>query len=261
MNKDYERLVGTDHDELLKLRFSRFRSTQISKQLILEKTKKHDIELEDNVINEKAKGISSAIDSALNYLEIREKSLNARILSRYYAFLQLTIAEEVASVKNKNGLKQAQKHTEQGHGLNTINRVDSDDFVNNYYCYIRKAGHFFNYLKHLGINTDSDYLLGKRLNSKDNLSDYYVATLADLFRRIPELQDVIEEYIGQCSLSLNIGLDSIREHEMKEGRREAYSKKQVLSNLLHLPKQKMKSPLLFQFIQIQIKLQMNIFDH
>lgn len=116
MRENYEWFVGTNADELIRLRFLRLKSVEISRKLIIEKCEKANVNLNENIIHEKAKGLSSTIESALNYWNINENSLNARILSRYYALLQLTIAEEVASIKNNSNLKEAQKHTEQGHG-------------------------------------------------------------------------------------------------------------------------------------------------
>ena len=130
MRNNCEHLVGVDYDELLKLRFERFRSIELSKKLLKEKCKNHNISLTEDVIYEKAKGLSSAIDSALNFWNIKGQNLNARILSRYYSLLQLTIAEEVASVETNADLKQVQKHTEQGHGLTTFSTNKTGDILN-----------------------------------------------------------------------------------------------------------------------------------
>jgi hypothetical protein len=79
---------GTNIDELIRLRISRLKSVEIARKLIKEKYIKSGIEFDEKLLSEKAKGLSSTIESALNYLSITEKGLNAKILSRYYAFLQ-----------------------------------------------------------------------------------------------------------------------------------------------------------------------------
>ena len=224
MRENYEWLVGTDVDELIRLRFSRLKSIELSRKLIKDKCENKNIHLDNKIIDEKAKGLSSTIESALNYWDISEKSLNAKILSRYYAFLQLTIAEQVASVRNNNDLKEAQKHTEQGHGLSTLNMHSENDFINNFYCYFRQDGHFYYYMKQSGYN-DGNIFIKNKIKTTENTKDYYIVTLADIFRRIPELQKIIEECIGMCPLVLNFGLDSFGEHERKEKRREEYSKR------------------------------------
>jgi len=224
MKKDYEWLVGNNIDELIRLRISRLKSIEIARKLIQEKYIKHSIAIDETLLFEKAKGLSSAIDSALNYLSISEKSLNSKILSRYYAFLQLTIAEIVASIKNDCDLKEAQKHTEQGHGLSTLNNFTGKDFLDNYYCYLRKDGHFHYYMKQIGFRGDEKFFNERKIKKEDKADNVNVISLGDLFRRIPELQNVIEEYTGKCSLALNFGLDSFSEHEENEKRREKYSK-------------------------------------
>ncbi|MDA3810127.1 MAG: hypothetical protein PF518_07295 [Spirochaetaceae bacterium] len=224
MREDIEWLVGTDHDELLRLRFSRLKSPEICQRLLEEKCKRKGVSLDESVLKEKAKGLSSAIESALNYWKIKEDSLNTRVLSRYYAFLQFTIAEQVASVNNTGDLKEAQKHTEQGHGLSTVNRYTGENFLDNYYCYFRGDGHFYYYLQQIGYDKNEEFFVSRRLKSSDELENEPTVSLADLFRRIPELQGVIEEYIGQCPLVLDIGYDSIREHAKTESRREKYAK-------------------------------------
>jgi len=187
MKKDYEWLVGNNIDELIRLRISRLKSIEIARKLIQEKYIKYDITIDEKLLFEKAKGLSSAIDSALNYLSISEKSLNAKILSRYYAFLQLTIAEIVASIKNDCDLKEAQKHTEQGHGLSTLNNFIGKDFLDNYYCYLRKDGHFHYYMQQIGFRGDEKFFNEKKLKKEDKDNNVNIISLGDLFRRIPDL--------------------------------------------------------------------------
>lgn len=204
MRSDVEHLVGTDPDELLRLRFSRLKSKDICRKLLEEKCRRKGVSLDSKLLDEKAKGLSSAIDSALNYWKIREESLNARVLSRYYAFLQFTIAEEVASIENTSDLKEAQKHTEKGHGLNTFNLYNGDNFLDNYYCYLREDGHFHYYLQQIGFDKQEPFFHSKRIRPGDSIDTSKVISLGDLFRRIPELQNVVEEYTGKCPLVLNI---------------------------------------------------------
>lgn len=209
MRNNCEHLVGVDYDELLKLRFERFRSIELSKKLLKEKCKNHNISLTEDVIYEKAKGLSSAIDSALNFWNIKGQNLNARILSRYYSLLQLTIAEEVASVETNADLKQVQKHTEQGHGLTTFSTNKTGDILNDYCCYIRQDGHFYNYLKFLNVEDVASFSSGKKIKQVDDTNQKLLISLSDLFCRIPELQTVIEDYTGLLPLVLHFGYDSI----------------------------------------------------
>ncbi|MBD3339791.1 MAG: hypothetical protein GF353_11820 [Candidatus Lokiarchaeota archaeon] len=220
MKKEIERFVTTDPDELLKIRFSRFRSPEIAKKLLLDKCNQKDISVNQDLINEKAKGLSSIIDSALSYFQIKEQSLNARILSRYYALLQFTIAEEVASIENTVDLKVAQKYTEKGHGLNTLNQYIDSNFLDNFFCYFRNLGHFYHYLQQAGYSKDENLFIAERLKQNENISNEHLLSLSDLFRRIPELQNIIEEYTDKCPLVLHFGRDSTEVNEKYNERRE-----------------------------------------
>lgn len=247
MDNEIEWLVGVDHDELLKLRFDRFRSIELSKKLLQDKCNKSHVELPDTVLNEKAKGLSSAIDSALNYWDIKGQSLNARILSRYYSLLQLTIAEEVAAITNTNSLKEIQKHTEQGHGLTTFSKNVNDNILDDYCCYIRHDGHFYHYLKHLNINRLDSITRIQKIVKNDDESSLYLVSLSDLFRRIPELNSIIEEYTGGVPLSLHFSYDSSSNYEVEHKLREEQTKK-TGKFVLETPKS--EDPKVITYVQI-----------
>jgi hypothetical protein len=66
MKKDYEWLVGNNVGELIRLRMSRLKSIEIARKLIQEKYIKHNIVIDEKLLFEKAKGLSSTMDSALN---------------------------------------------------------------------------------------------------------------------------------------------------------------------------------------------------
>jgi hypothetical protein len=80
-------------------------------------------------------------------------------------------------------------------------------------------------MQQIGYNKDEEFFTPEKIKKTDNINDFHLVTLADLFRRIPELQKIIEEYIGKCPLVLNFGLDSTGEYKRKERRREEYQEK------------------------------------
>ena len=67
-----------------------------------------------------------------------------RVVSRYYALLQITIAEQVASPISKDSLEEVQKHTEYGHGLFTL-RDPNNSFPHGYFIGVLNSGHFASY--------------------------------------------------------------------------------------------------------------------
>ena len=155
-----ESYKAENSDEIVLLRLNRLKSINLCEKVIKSKFKSAGIEYDDKICKLKAKGLSSAIESALGYWESNSKSLNSRVLSRYYFMLQLTIAEQVSNIHNKDDLAKIQKHTEQGHGLGVIRDV-SKSFPNNYFTFSLKSGHFYSYVKSLGL-VPKEFSLEKR---------------------------------------------------------------------------------------------------
>lgn len=208
MERLSERLLAENPREMIRLRLNRLRSVKLNEAILKEKNDKLDIPLDDSIIKKKAIGLSSAIDSGLGFWNNESDSLNARILSRYYALLQMTIAEQVSSVKNKDGLAEVQKHTEYGHGLGNIRDQSSDNYPFDQYVYILRSGHFYSYVKHLGYDSKI-FDFEKRPKNIDSLPDEkkaHLVSIVDLFRRVPELQPVIQEYTGLEPLSFQVTL-------------------------------------------------------
>lgn len=112
-DKNTERLVAENVTEAVWLRLKRLSSENLCHQVL---SKRHP-EMEQEILATKSQGMSSAIRSALGYWETQQGGLNSKILSRYYAILQITIAEQIASPDPAENLATAQKHTEHGHGL------------------------------------------------------------------------------------------------------------------------------------------------
>jgi hypothetical protein len=144
-----------------------------------------------------------AVRSALGYWEAGHVGLNARVLSRYYALLQISIAEQVASPDSTSDFQEVQRHTEAGHGLSTLSGPDGK-FPGNYYVGCSKRGHFY---EHQGINLER-FAFGGRPTGFPSAKPDQIArlvSLADLFARIPELQTTIDEYLDVSPLSFHVG--------------------------------------------------------
>lgn len=200
-----ESYKAENSDEIIWLRLNRLKSTKLCENLIRAKLEREpNPNFTEEIIKAKAVGVSSAIESAIGYWQSQSTSCNARILSRYYFMLQMTIAEQVSSTKNIDSLKDIQRHTEHGHGLGII--IDPNlDFPDSMYVFALKSGHFYSYAKSVGLDIKS-YALDKKPKKIEELTDIDKAvTLTNLFRRIPELNKVIEEYLDLPPLAFHIG--------------------------------------------------------
>ncbi len=200
-----ENFKAENIDELVWLRINRLKSVKLCENLIRNKlAKTPNPAITEEIIKSKAIGLSSAIDSAIGYWQTSPFSVNAKVLSRYYFLLQMTIAEQVSSVRNVDDLKTVQKHTENGHGLSTIVNQDGE-FPYNYYTASIRSGHFYSYAQSLGINTRKFDFEKRPRTFTDNIDKSKLVSIIDLFRRIPELSNVIEEYTEQPPLSFHVG--------------------------------------------------------
>ena len=122
---------------------------------------------------------------------------------------KISIAEQVASPHPAFDLNEVQRHTEQGHGLSTISDP-SAIFPDNYYLACLRSGHFYSYCRYKEIGL-GEFAFEKRprvLSKLNPEEQQRLVSLTDLFRRVPELSPVVEEYLGVHPLSLHVGIAS-----------------------------------------------------
>lgn len=200
-SQDIERFVAENVTEAIWLRLRRLTSAQLCEQLLIAQKSAAPADL----LHKKSIGMSSAVRSALGYWDTKEGGLNSKILSRYYALLQITFAEQIASLTTDDDLATVQRHTESGHGLFTLPQPNGS-FPTEYYVGCLKSGHFAAYAKSLGIDLAS-YASERRPRKFEAAEANKLISLGDLLRRVPELQGVIKEYIGLDPLSFQVGHD------------------------------------------------------
>jgi hypothetical protein len=120
-----ERLVAEDVKEATWLRFRRLTSSVLCRKILTRRASELDSKLPEKLgatlLEKKAAQTAWAVRSALGYWEASHVGLNAKVLSRYYALLQISIAEQVASPSSSSSLEEVQRYTEAGHGLFTLN--------------------------------------------------------------------------------------------------------------------------------------------
>lgn len=216
-----ERIVAENPQELIGLRFRRLLSPAICKKII----QRRNGEISDSAANEKAEGVASAVGAALGYWEAKSTNLNSWIVSRYYALLHLTIAEQVAAGDESRDLASVQRHTEYGHGIATW-RNESGEYPSNYLIYLLRSGYFCSYLKFRGYQDIPSFSLEKRLKAEPNQDQQgFCVSLGELLRRIPELEDFVEEYLNEPPLSIGITHSSHNMHLESEARQKYFDEK------------------------------------
>lgn len=208
-----EWLVAENVQETIWLRLKRLTSISLCRKII---QKKHP-SLTPDISGKKANDMSWAVRSALGYWETKSGGLNSQILSRYYALLQFSMAEQITSQNPEDDLGSIQSHTEYGHGLFTIKDEEYFSFPTSYYIGCLKSGHFYEYCKYLGIDLSSLTFNRRSRSFREIGSDHHsnLLSLETLLCRVPELHALVGEYFGRNPLSFHIGYDSIRNQEEK----------------------------------------------
>jgi hypothetical protein len=206
-----ERLVAENVSEAVWLRLRRLTSSILCSRIVARRAStsiesKGEETRASTSIESKGREIAWAVRSALGYWQSSAVALNAKVLTRYYALLQISIAEELASPVSKADLLAIQRRTEHGgHGLTTI--VDPNGTFPFSYCIAcLRNGHFYSYCKYLGLDLSQNAFERRPRNwsDLDTTEKSRLISLTDLFRRVPELQPVLDECLGVLPLSLNV---------------------------------------------------------
>lgn len=211
MTKERIRIEGTNIEELLYLRIKRLSSLNLCKKLIRD-IKPH---LDEAKLNTKAEGLASSVNSFLGFYSLSTpSSLNLWVLTRYYALMQITIAEQIVNRDDVNDLSDIENFTKQGHGLKCY-YSEKDNVLFDFNVYVKKQGYFSQYMKYLGVDisqivTDANITDS---NVKNNLD--YLIPLEDIFLRIPELSEYNDEYFSKPRYCFQLCYDSIKNHELK----------------------------------------------
>lgn len=213
-------IIANNPNKLVWLRLKQLTSVEVAKNIIKGKCDRANVSLPEDIINRKSIGLASAIDSALGYWQEKPTSLNSWVLSRYYALLQLTIAEQVSSHNDNSDLASVQKHTEQGHGLSIWLKGIENPL--DYCIYGLKGGHFYSYAKYLGLDP-KDWSAERRAKEVADLNNIPNVSIRRLFQHIPELEPVLHSFIQEPSNCLHIGHSSqnmIYDEELRIKHRE-----------------------------------------
>ncbi|WP_186062013.1 YaaC family protein [Burkholderia gladioli] len=198
-----ERIVAADPIGATRLRLNRLMSHRLCADAIVAR---NNTPIDPDVLEKKAQGMAWAVRSGLGYWEAEGGGLNSRVLSRYYAMLQLSIAEQVGSADDKDLLPAIQRHTEFGHGLFT-SRNTNGQFPDGLVVGCTQSGHFTSYAKYLGIDLTPFIFTKKPKNfaALDSEGLAKVVSLTDLLLRVPELQTSARALLGRPALSVHVG--------------------------------------------------------
>ncbi|MDR3615378.1 MAG: YaaC family protein [Candidatus Obscuribacterales bacterium] len=208
------RLFTEDPVDSLWEQLSLYESHTLAKRLLEQKADAASINLTSNILEAKAKAISSCIRNARDNINNISKSSTVQVTSNYYGCLWLCAAVAAADPANDADLAKLEKSTKGGHGLQNV-ADDSGQFPDSEFVYLRETGLLADLLKWSGMNAQTL----KNISPKSSIKDFAKASvddkgllvsLADLLARIPELKGLYEDILGKKSLCIPLVSDVSR---------------------------------------------------
>lgn len=194
MHKKKIRRVTTERPlERIWYILNQYASVELAKKLIKRRHDEIGININEDILNSKAIGLSYTIKNASDYFKAApHESYNKRVISLYYGTLSLAFAEMLASPGGASGLDEVEGMTKQGHGLYTV-PSDMNTF-NSFYIGVLATGFFPRWMHFLEVRID-EYPKKKPKTASDleKVPVEFYTTIEKLISSIPELGDMLTD--------------------------------------------------------------------
>lgn len=188
-----------------------YESTDLAEKIIREKATKAEVDIDEKLIVDKAKGLSYCLRNAHEYFDQPAISWNSKMLNSYYGLMALVGAILISDPCNNFDLDKFESAMRQGHGmaLESSGNLNLDKEV---VCFLGD-GLIIRYLKSLNIDIDKFTVDRKELRKIGDISkDARATSLVDLLGTIPETADIFSDVTSRLPLSLPVyeyGFDKI----------------------------------------------------
>lgn len=161
-------------------------SRTVAKQTVLYHARHDGLSFTDDVIDGKAEGVSYLVQNAIDYYDnAATRNITQRLLNLYYGTIALMEAEMLIYGEQYSMLSEIENVTKSGHGMVTFGDADS---LKDFYIGVLNKGLFQAWLSHRGIDV-SGFPDSRKKAEKSDLR----LSLDELFRHIPELQNIMQE--------------------------------------------------------------------
>lgn len=215
---DYERVFTSEPIRAMWNRMDILTTVSGVKNFLKEKCRTTNIVLDEEIINEKAKGIAFCIRSAKELFKTPiDANLTAACISYYYGTLNFLSALLLAKLDNKMLLSDIEKTTKYGHGLKLLYNEPEDNFINDALV-IMENGFFYKYLKEYGYDVKKISFQGKipySLNEVPEEKRDKLFKVKDLISRIPELKNIYIEIFREQPKYLSYSPDHSNQDEIE----------------------------------------------
>lgn len=180
------RIIEEDPLQQIYTHLQSLTSKTFVKKVVLFHASCADLTFTDDVVNAKAEGVSYLVQNAIDYYDnAATRNMTQRLLNLYYGTLALMEAEMLICGEQYSRLSEIESITKSGHGMITFGNTEN---MQDFYIGVMDKGLFQAWLSHRGIDV-SGFANSRRNAEKSD----FVISLDDLFRHIPELQNVMQE--------------------------------------------------------------------
>lgn len=225
INNFIYRIQSENPIEQIWLRIKQFKSQEVALTLIKHRARENNIDIDDDILMEKAKGAAFCIQNASEYFEvITGQSLSKKIINLYYGCISLASAEMLMDPSSKyKSLDEIEDATKYGHGLFTHDSLIENTFEG-FIVGAKQNGFFSKWVKFLGFNT-KDFTKNNPKSDEDiNFNDRGTSTLIELISHIPELQDILKSTSNKSCDYLKIYPDKLLNGSNDDNKDSVYVK-------------------------------------
>lgn len=175
------------------LRLKQLQSVTLAKKLVAERARRAGTTLTNEVIASKAEGVAYTLRNAADYFHAHDsRNVSQRVLNLYYGTLSFAFAEMLATPAGPATLGDIEDSTKQGHGLFTVDGLSPG--LGDLVVGPLASGFFPAWVKAARLGAGS-YPAKKARTPQDvaALAAHSRVTVAELFARIPEVDDLFVE--------------------------------------------------------------------
>lgn len=184
--KETLRIIEEDPLQQIYTHLQSLTSRTVARQAVLYHARHDGLSFTDDVVIGKAEGVSYLVQNAIDYYDNAATSnMTQRLLNLYYGTIALMEAEMLVYGEQYSVLSEIENVTKSGHGMCTFGDADS---LKDFYIGVLNKGLFQAWLSHRGIDV-SGFSNSKKNAEKSDL----IISLDELFRHIPELQNIMQE--------------------------------------------------------------------
>lgn len=221
------------------------------KQELEAKCKILNIDLTEELIIEKSKGVAFCLRSARDlFAQSNSKNLTASLTSIYYGTYNLLSAILIGDISNNLTLETIEGFSKNGgHGLKSIYKSKIENLANDEFIYCCNNGFYKELLKNFGYKTEN-IVMSKNFKKIEEIPAPELSkliSLKDLLSRIPELKNIYTEIYKEQPNYLNYFAhygenNEIYKISVSENQNTDFLKSEQINELLSLP-----SELIFEY--------------